>query len=132
MRRVSGILLIAIGLLHSLALVIPGAIGFQGIWREIAQAGFLDAVSSKSLRIWGYYWFLIPGFLMIVFGLLCHWVEHRLNHPVPAVVGWALFVLTVFGVLLDTNTGFWLVMAVAINIIVAAHRAGRTASPATN
>jgi len=123
MRGISGLLLMAIGLLHSLALVLPGAIGFSGIWSEIAQAGFFDAVSSKSLRIWGYYWFLIPGFFMIVLCLLCDFVERRLNRPLPESVGWALFALTIFGVLLDTDTGFWLVMAVAVNMIVAARRA---------
>ncbi len=87
MRKVSGVLLIAIGVLHSLALVLPEAFGFRGIWTEMARAGFLDAVTSKSLRIWGYYWFLLPGFFMIVFGLLCHWVEHRLNRPLPSFVG---------------------------------------------
>lgn len=51
--------MVAIGLLHSLvALMMPGSIGFSGIWKEIADAGVVDAVNLESLRIWGYYWFL--------------------------------------------------------------------------
>jgi hypothetical protein len=53
MRKISGLALIAIGLLHSLvALAVPRAIGFSGIWREIADVGVVDAVKSESLRIW--------------------------------------------------------------------------------
>lgn len=122
MRGVNGLALVAIGLLHSLALFLPVAIGFPGIWSEIHDAGLVDAVSSKALRIWGYYWFLMPGFVLIVLGLLCAWVERSLMRPVPALVGWALAFLAVFGIVLDTDTGFWLVLFVAISMIVAARR----------
>jgi len=122
MRGVNGLALVAIGLLHSLALFLPGAIGFPGIWSEIRDAGLVDAVSSKALRIWGYYWFLMPDFVLIVLGMLCAWVERSLMRPVPALVGWALAFLAVFGIVLDTDTGFWLVLFVAISMIVAARR----------
>lgn len=123
MRRVNGIALVAIGLLHSLALVLPGAVGFGGIWSEIVEAGFVDAVSTKALRIWGYYWFLMPGFALVVLGLLCAWVERRLDRPLPAFVGWTLLAFSVFGIVLDLDTGFWLVAAVSVSIVIAAKRA---------
>jgi len=122
MHGINGLALVAIGVLHSLALFLPGAIGFPGIWSEIRDAGVVDAVSSKALRIWGYYWFLMPGFALIVLGILCVWVERSLKRPVPGQVGWALLFLAAFGIVLDTDTGFWLVLAVAISIIVAAKR----------
>ncbi len=99
MRRINGIALIVIGLIHSLALVIPGAIGFPGIWSEILAAGVVDAVSGSSgtgLRIWGYYWFLMPGFALIVLGLVCVWVERALDRVLPALVGWSLAALAAF------------------------------------
>jgi len=122
MRGINGVALVVIGLLHSVALFVPGAIGFPGIWSEIREAGFVDAVSSSALRIWGYYWFLMLGFALIVLGMLCAWVERTLKRAVPARVGWALLALAAFGIILDTDTGFWLGLLVAVSMIVAAKR----------
>ncbi|HEY9608087.1 DUF6463 family protein [Allocoleopsis sp.] len=95
MRKISGLALITIGLLHSLtALIMPGMIGFRGIWQEIAEAGVFDAVKPESLRIWGYYWFLVPGFFLILYSFLCHWIEHQLDRPLPWFTGWGLLVTT--------------------------------------
>lgn len=123
MEKISGPTLIVLGLLHSLtALVIPDAIGFGGIWQEIADVGILDAVKPDSLRIWGYYWFLVPGFLFTLFGLLCYWIEYQLNQSLPAFFGWGLLIISCFGIVLDVDTGFWLVLLVALNAIVASQR----------
>lgn len=82
MKKISGLALIIIGLLHSAsALLIPGASGFSGIWQEIAEVGVFDAVKPESLRIWGYYWFVISGLFTILYGLLCYWIENQLNLP---------------------------------------------------
>ena len=124
MRKISGLALVAIGLLHSLlALVMPGVIGFSGMWKEIGDVGVVDAVKSESLRIWGYYWFLVPGFLMIIYGHLCHWVENQLSRPLPSFAGWGLLAVAGFCIVLDVDTGFWLVLLVAVNMIVASRRA---------
>jgi len=103
--------------------VIPEIIGFRGIWKEIANVGIIDAVNPESFRIWGYYWFLIPGFLLIICGLLCHWIENQLGLPLPPFASWGLLAIAVFGIVLDLDTGFWLVLVVAINAIVASLRA---------
>jgi Family of unknown function (DUF6463) len=124
MRKISGLALVTLGLLHILiALVMPGAIGFSGIWKEIVDIGIIDAVKSDSLRIWGYYWFLMPGFLVMIYGFLCHWIENELNYPLPAFVGWGLLLVAGFGIVLDIDSGLWLVLLVAINAIVASQRA---------
>lgn len=123
MRKISGLALILIGLLHSaIALVMPGAIGFSGIWQEIVDAGVLDVVKSDSLRIWGYYWFLVLGFLMMIYGFLCYWLENQLNQPLPPFSGWSLLAFSCFCIVLDVDTGFWLVLLVAINEIVVSWR----------
>lgn len=124
MRKISGLALVVIGLLHTLvALIMPGMIGFRGIWQEIANVGVVDAVKSESLRIWGYYWFLVPGLFLILYGLLCHWIEHQSGRPLPQFVGWGLLVVAVFCIVLDIDTGFWLVLLVAMNAIIASQRA---------
>jgi Family of unknown function (DUF6463) len=127
MEKISGFALITIGLLHSLiGLVMPGAVGFSGVWQEIVDVGIIDAAKSDSLRIWGYYWFLMPGFIVILYGLLCYWVENQLNAPLPSFVGWGLLLVAGFGIVLDIDTGFWLVLIVAINAIVASQRGDRS------
>ncbi|MCU0542050.1 MAG: DUF6463 family protein [Oscillatoriaceae cyanobacterium Prado104] len=124
MKKINGLALIAIGLLHSaIALGIPGAMGFSGIWQEIIDLGAIDAAKPNELRIWGYYWLLMPGFLLILFGFLCHWIENQLNLPLPAFVGWGLLIFSCFGILLDIDTGFWLVLLVAVNAIVTSRQA---------
>jgi hypothetical protein len=120
MKKISGLALIIIGLLHiAIALFIPGAIGFSNIWQEIAEVGVFDAAKPESLTIWGYYWFVIAGLFTILYGFLCHWIENRLNYPLPPFVGWGLLAFACFGIVLDLDSGFWLVLFVAINAIIA-------------
>lgn len=127
MQKISGLALIIIGLLHSaIALLIPGTIGFSGIWEEIFDIGVFDAVNPEYIRILGYYWFVISGLLAILYGLLCHWIENQLNYPLPPFVGWGLLTLACFGIALDIDTGLWLVLLVAINAIVASQRSKRS------
>lgn len=123
MKKITGLALVVVGLLHSLiGLVMPGLIGFSGIWTEILDARVIDAVNPESLRIWGYYWFLIAGLLTILYGFLCYWVEHQLSLQLPSFAGWGLLAIASFGIVLDIDTGFWVVLLIAINAIVASHR----------
>ncbi|MGF1567107.1 MAG: DUF6463 family protein [Nodosilinea sp.] len=125
MPKISGLVLVAIALLHSLVgLTLPGLVGFEDIWQEIADAGVLDAAKPEALRIWGYYWFLVSGFLLMLCGGLCHWIEHHLDRSLPAFAGWGLLAIALFGIGLDLDTGFWLVLPVAINMLVASRSRG--------
>lgn len=121
MPKISGLALVAIALLHSLVgLIWPELVGFGNIWPDIAAAGVVDVAKPEALRIWGYYWFLLSGFLLMLFGGLCHWIEHHLSCSLPAFAGWGLLVIALFGIGLDLDTGFWLVLPVAINVLIAA------------
>ncbi|CAA9590790.1 hypothetical protein AVDCRST_MAG81-5259 [uncultured Synechococcales cyanobacterium] len=118
MQKVNGLALVSIALLHSLiGLIAPGLIGFEGIWQDIANSGVIDAVKPDALRIWGYYWFLISGLFLMLFGCLCYWIENRLDLPLPPFVGWGLLLIACFGIVLDIDSGFWLVLLVALNAI---------------
>jgi hypothetical protein len=129
MKKISGLALIIIGLLHSaIAVLIPGAIGFRNIWQKIAEVGVFDAAKPESLAIWGYYWFVIAGLFTILYGFLCHWIENQLNHPLPPLVGWGLLAFACFGIVLDLESGFWLVLLVAVNALVASQRSKRSLS----
>jgi Family of unknown function (DUF6463) len=123
MEKISGFALIVIGLLHVLvALAIPGTVGFSGIWQDIIKAGVIDAAKPDAPHIWGYYWFVASGLLTIVYGCLCYWIENQLKQSLPSFAGWSLLILSALGIVLDIDTGFWLVLLVAINEIVASWR----------
>lgn len=118
MKKVSGLALVSIALLHSLiGLIAPGLIGFEGIWQDIANSGVIDAAKPDALRIWGYYWFLISGLFLMLFGGVCHWIENQLDLPLPPFAGWGLLVIACFGIVLDIDSGFWLVLLIALNAI---------------
>ncbi|MGG6239626.1 DUF6463 family protein [Nodosilinea sp. AN01ver1] len=120
MQKISGLAIMAIALLHSLiGLIAPGLIGFEGIWQDIAASGVFDAAKPQTLSLWGYYWFLLAGIFLMLCGGLCYWVEHRLDHILPAFVGWGLLAIALFGIGLDLDTGLWLVLPVAINTVLA-------------
>jgi hypothetical protein len=122
-KKISGLALMVIGLLHSLiALATPGAVGFSGIWQDIINAGVVDAATPDAPVIWGYYWFLASGLLMMIYGCLCYWIENQLNQLLPSFAGWSLLILSALGIVLDLDTGFWLVLLVAINAIVVSLR----------
>lgn len=123
MRNISGPALILVGVLHALlALCLPGVLGFDGIWGEIARAGTIDAVSVEAPRIWGWYWFLVSGPLLALFGLLCDWIERRLRRRLPLSCGVGLLAYSAACIVLDIDTGFWLVLLVAINMVVSSLR----------
>ena len=115
MRTWTGPLLIAIGLLHTV-------FGVTHYRRELAEtwhAGFFNALAPALARKLAF-WFLFSGFLLIVLGHLCLWLEKGLGRPVPAFVGWELLVLSLVGAALMPVSGFWLVIAAAIYSIIVA------------
>ena len=116
MKKVTGLALVSTALLHSLiGLIAPRLIGLESIWQDIANSGVIDAAKPDALHIWGYYWFLISGFFLLLFGCLCHWIENQLDLPLPPFVGWGLLLIACFGIVLDVDSGFWLVLIVALN-----------------
>ncbi len=125
MHGTSGLLLIGIGVLHTVFGL------FQGyrVLARISGATFSTEAGRQLVTALGrqfVFWFLFGGFLMLVLGHVFTWVERRLDHRVPAVFGWELLVLAMTGLAVMPRSGFWLVLAVAIYTIVGAHRAKRT------
>ena len=123
MRNINGSLLIAIGILHC----IVGVIGGLDYLGEIGQAGFFDSIGSEYPRI-AVFWFMFSGFLLILFGQLARSVERSQRRQLPQFVGWELLVISIIGAILIPISGFWLLMALAINIIIAAKRAASVSS----
>src|SRR5262245_8115110 len=129
MRGITGLLLIAIGILHTVVGVVSG----RSVVSRISEATFSTEASRQLVAGLGKqfaFWFLFGGFLLLVLGHLLTWVERRLGRAVPSFVGWELLALSVAGLLVMPVSGFWLVLAVAIYAIVRARRANQVVSAA--
>lgn len=121
MRGTSGLLLIGIGLLHTVYGLITG----YGLFMQIDRAAFSTEAGRQLVRGLGrefVFWFLFGGILMLVLGQLFMWIERRLQHRVPAFVAWELLVLSIIGLAFLPVSGFWLVLGVAIYTLVVARR----------
>jgi hypothetical protein len=117
LRGTSGLLLIGIGVLHTIFGVFQG----HSLLSRISQTTFPTDAGRQVVTALGkqfIFWFLFGGFLILVLGHLFTWIERRLKHPVPQFIGWELLVLSVGGLALMPLSGFWLVLAVAIYTIV--------------
>ena len=115
MQRLTGYLLIGIGIVHTVYGVLKG-------WErlvEIAQAGFFNAIEPHLPRR-VLFWFLFAGFFMILLGHLCLWVERRLGQRVPAFVGWELVALSALGAILVPAPGFFFLLGIGIYIVAVA------------
>ena len=117
MRGLSGALLIGIGLLHTLFGLVVGRHRVTAIARD----GLWNAVGSDLGRN-SIFWFLFTGFVLLILGHLCLWVERTSLRPVPALVGWELLALAALGIVLMPASSFWLVLSVAALIGFRAHR----------
>lgn len=121
MQGRSGLLLIGIGVIHTAFGVFQGSRMFS----RLAQATFPTDAGRQlvtGLARQYVFWFLFGGFMMLLLGHLLMWSEHR-GRRVPSFVGWELIALSLVGVALMPASGFWLVLALGIYIIVLARRA---------
>lgn len=108
MKKITAKLLILIGIIHNLfALVF--ALPYL---KEIAQAGFFNAVDPFPYRM-AVVWYLFFGFLFIILGQLALDLDY-----IPSSVAWSLLVLGLVGVILMPASGFWLILALTIYIIL--------------
>ncbi len=121
MRNISGLLLIAIGVLHTAVGIVNG----YRVLSQISRATFSTETSRQLVAALGrqfVFWFLFGGLLMVVLGHLMTWIVGRLGHSLPSFIGWELLALSVAGLLVMPVSGFWFVLAVAIYTIVMARR----------
>lgn len=117
----SGLLLIGIGVLHTVFGVFQGS----RIFSQLAQATFPTEAGRQlviGLARQYVFWFLFGGFMMLLLGHFLMWSERR-GRRVPSFVGWELIALSLIGIALMPASGFWLVLALGAYIIVVSRRA---------
>lgn len=100
--------LIVVGALH----VPYGLVVHAAPWRDIAVAGFFDAVAGDVARGRAV-WFLLVGPVLLLAGLAVDALEAA-QVRVPALAGIAMLATTAFCLVLMPRSGFWLVLLPAL------------------
>lgn len=120
MRRLSGPLLMATGVLDLLYVLVFHSRQLAAI----AGDGFFGAVELDPAQFdrETAFWHLTFGTTVLILGGLVHWAQSRTG-TLPAFLGWSLLALGLFGAILVPVSGFWLVLAQAVMMLVVARRA---------
>ncbi len=112
--KLSGIFLIATGIIHTIAAIALGKDAFL----EIIQDGVVNVTSQDYTRAFAF-WFLICGIFVIFLGQILHYYIKREQKPAPLFFGYSLLILTILGCIVEPVSGFWLFLPQALIIIVA-------------
>lgn len=127
MRRLSGPLLIATGILDLLYVLVFHSQQLVAIVRS----GFFDAVELDPAQLDREvaFWHLTFGMTVLILGGLVHWAQTRTG-TLPAFVGWSLLALGLFGAILVPVSGFWLLLPLAVLVLAVSRRSTRGAREA--
>jgi hypothetical protein len=112
MKKWIGKSIMIIGAIHSLI----GIVMFHPMLAEIIEEGIFNTVNGQVLRELAF-WFIIFGYLAIIFGLLIDWCERR-EIKLPGFLGWNLLALTLLIVIIMPISGGWFLLAPAIGAIL--------------
>lgn len=117
MRKISGPLLMAIGMLDLLYVLMFYARQLS----SIAGDGFFGAVESDPAQLGRgiAFWHLTFGVTVLILGALVRWAQARTG-TLPALLGWSLLALGLFGAILVPASGFWLVLPLAVLMLLLA------------
>ncbi len=119
MRRLSGPLLLATGVLDLLYVLVFHSRQLAAI----AGDGFFGAVELDPSRLDREvaFWHLTFGAMVVILGGLVHWTQSRTG-ILPAFLGWSLLALGLFGAILVPVSGFWLILPQAVMMLVVVRR----------
>lgn len=124
MRKVSGALLLALGVGHA----IVGVLGGIGYIDGVLGGGFFKA-DEPGFPPLPDFWFISSGFFLILLAQLSVWVDRRFGYPLPAFVGWELLAFFIVGAVLMPVAPFWFAILIALYLIVTSRR---TVGPPVN
>ncbi len=91
-----------------------GVAFFGSVYRELLARGLYNTINSEKAGL--AVWFALFGAVLFVVGMLISALESN-NSSIPKSVSFALFLITVLGVVLMPVSGFWL-MFPAIAVIL--------------
>lgn len=110
-RPLVGVVLAAIGVVH----IAATPIFYGDALRSVLDSGVVASIEADpalvDLRSAGF-WYVAAGLGIVTLGVVVTWAERRLG-TVPAVLGWIMLGLAVWGVIMMPVSPFWAFFLVA-------------------
>jgi hypothetical protein len=112
--KYSGIILLATGFLHTIVALLLWKDEFSGMIND----GFINSIGENKMHELAF-WFLVCGIFTIFLGHLLHYYIKKTQKPAPLFLGYYLLAFSILGCLIAPVSGFWLILAQALIIILA-------------
>lgn len=112
--KLSGRLLTATGVIHTVFAITTR----WNVYTGMAQDKLINSIADDYERA-SAFWLLIVGMLVILLGETMHYYIRKEQKPAPSFTGYILFILSVFGCIVEPVSGFWLFIPQALIILFA-------------
>lgn len=117
--KYSGTFLTLTGIIHTIYAVLTG----KAVYAEILKDGLVDSIGNSYERGFAL-WFLVCGFLLILWGqTLQHYIKKE-QKPAPMFLGYSILLISIIGCLMEPVSGFWLFFPQAFIILFLGKRYG--------
>lgn len=103
-KRHVGMMLMLTGLLH----VIYGLFAYASQLQPIVTEGLWSTVADDQWDRETAFWYTMFGFLLMLFGYMVDWLIKKKGIAPPAIFGWMLLFICLFGAIVMPASGFWL------------------------
>lgn len=103
-KRHVGMMLMLTGLLH----VIYGLFAYASQLQPIVTEGLWSTVADDQWDRGTAFWYTMFGFLLMLFGYMVDWLIKKKGIAPPAIFGWMLLFICLFGAIVMPASGFWL------------------------
>lgn len=112
MKNWQGNWIIAVSAIHTLFAVVV----FSADYRSLYDNGIFNSLSTD--RSAAAVWFFLFGQVLFIVGLLIKYFEKHINHQIPVSISLNLLLLTLIGITIMPDSGFWLMFPPVISLLV--------------
>jgi hypothetical protein len=93
---------------------------FRSTLAAILQRGVFNVVGTDPMTA-AVVWFVLFGAALFICGLLIQQLEKATSGKLAKSIGWSLLFMSVIGVVLMPDSGFWLIFPPAIAVLLRKH-----------
>jgi hypothetical protein len=104
--------LILVAILHTLF----AGVFFGKVFLNIVQGGVFDTVGQDPMTS-AAVWFLLFGAVLTLMGMAIHTLEQSSNFSSARAIGAGTLLMTILGIVLMPDSGFWLVLPAAFGLL---------------
>ncbi len=112
MKNWRGYWLMSVAFIHTAFALIM----FSDDYRSLYDNGIINSITSVQGH--AAVWFFLFGQLLFIVGLLVRHYELAADNKIPLSISLNLLLLTIIGVVLMPDSGFWLVFPVVISMLL--------------